>query len=499
MSGNIDKVVKSDQNRLFSHLKRDSTFSVEEILAFARELDENYAEQKESIRRLQFNGHVGLPADEMAMALLLEELPLQPEEHVMAVKTTGNGDCLYNAMSLAMDGTESNASLLRLLVALELLLNVDYYIHHPRLTSFSNTDSHHPDTLFSLCLTTDSDQVFQDKSRSREEAIWSEARVASKSYEWSGFFHVAALSSVLCRPIFSAYPHCNTWIRDFLHCEIGPRNPTLLSSKPLFLLWSREGNLDNRAGAWFSPNHFVPLYRTVEKKQICQPEPDLGDSIQGNVGNLKSGKSSCKKGTTKKSSKPSEQSGTSNAMSKKRGRLEDFGFQRGLSEPKRPKVEEPKLYSKCTNETPTGLLLNWPNLQKQASKEKPSVMRKFNPKWKEEFPWLLFNAEENVVICDLCSANPSVAGNSDFLKGCSNFKKETVRKHAISNGHIRAREMSHSKEKSIAESQIAQSFSKINKDMQSQERKEMEAKINTAYFVAKEELPFSKFEGLLSL
>ena len=49
------------------------------------------------------------------------------------------------------------------------------------------------------------------------------------------------------------------------------------------------------------------------------------------------------------------------------------------------------------------------------------------------------------------------------------------------------------------ESQIAQSFSKISKDMQSQERKEMEAKINTAYFVAKEELPFSQFEGLLSL
>lgn len=124
-------------------------------------------------------------------------------------------------------------------------------------------------------------------------------------------------------------------------------------------------------------------------------------------------------------------------------------------------------------------------------------MRKFNPKWKEEFPWLSFNAEENVMICDLCSAN--VVGNSDFLKGCSNFKKETVRKHAISNCHICAREMSHSKEKSIAETHIAPSFSKTNKDMQFQERKEMEAKINTTYFVAKEELPFSKFEGLLSL
>lgn len=101
--------------------------------------------------------------------------------------------------------------------------------------------------------------------------------------------------------------------------------------------------------------------------------------------------------------------------------------------------------------------------------------------------------------CDLCCVYSSVAGNTDFLKGCSNFKKETVRKHAISNGHIRARERSHSQGKAISESQIAWSFSKINKDMQSQEQKEMQAKINTAYFVAKEELPFSKFEGLLAL
>ena len=181
MSKEIEEGVESDQRKLFTQLNnRDSTLSVEDIIAFARGFEEKYAEKKESIRRLQFNGHVGLSADDMAMALLPEELPLQPEERLVAVKTTGNGDCLYNAVSLVMDGTESNASLLRLLVALELLLNMDFYIHHPRLTSFSNTDSHHPDTLFSLCLTTNSDQVFHDKSRSREEAIWSEARVASK-------------------------------------------------------------------------------------------------------------------------------------------------------------------------------------------------------------------------------------------------------------------------------------------------------------------------------
>ena len=128
---------------------------------------------------------------------------------------------------------------------------------------------HHPDTLFSVCLTTNSDQVFHDKSCSRKEAIWSEACIASKSYEWSGFFHIAALLSVLGKPIFSAYPNCITWIRDFLHCEISQRKSISVSSGPLFLLWSREGNLDNRAGAWFSPHHFVPLYTTGENKQKC--------------------------------------------------------------------------------------------------------------------------------------------------------------------------------------------------------------------------------------
>ena len=243
----------------------------------------------------------------------------------------------------------------------------------------------------------------------------------------------------------------------------------------------------------------MPLHTTGENKQKCHPEPDQEDSIQGNTGNLKSGKTSCKEDTTKESCKPFERFGTSIAMSKKREHLEDFRFKQGLSSHKRPKVEEPTLFSRCTNETPSGVLLNSPNLQKQESKEKPSVMRKFIPKWKEEFPWLSFNAEENVMICDSCYAYPSAVCNTDFLKGCSNFKKETIRKHVISNGHICARDRSLSKEKLITESQIAQSFLKISKDMQSQERKEMEAKINTTYFVAKEELPFSKFEGLLSL
>lgn len=51
----------------------------------------------------------------------------------------------------------------------------------------------HPDNVFSLCLTTSSSDIFHDNDQNRAMAIWSEARTASKPYEWSGYFHVAAL------------------------------------------------------------------------------------------------------------------------------------------------------------------------------------------------------------------------------------------------------------------------------------------------------------------
>ena len=91
---------------------------MEDITKCNCSLDDKYAKQKEFIRSLEVKGHVGLPADEMAMAIIPKDLPLQPEDHIVAVKTTDNGDCLYNAMSLAFIGTELYTSLLRLLVAI---------------------------------------------------------------------------------------------------------------------------------------------------------------------------------------------------------------------------------------------------------------------------------------------------------------------------------------------------------------------------------------------
>ena len=177
------------------------------------------------VRSLEGNAHVGLEEDKLGSVLVPDDLPLPDTQHIFkSVKTTGNGDCLFNAASLALVGNESYATLLRLLVALELVFNVDFYAQHPK---------------FSL-------------------ASRAEARTASTPREWSGYFHVAALSTVLARPVFSTYPNYKSWIRDFVHGIVYPRMATF-SPEPVYLLWSREG-VDNRPGAWYEPNHFVPLH-----------------------------------------------------------------------------------------------------------------------------------------------------------------------------------------------------------------------------------------------
>jgi len=87
MSEEIDESIESDQSKLFSQLNNRDTcstfsvrFSVEDVLAFARGLDGKYAEQKESIRLLQFNSHVGLPADDMDMSEIDSFLRLKTTE-----------------------------------------------------------------------------------------------------------------------------------------------------------------------------------------------------------------------------------------------------------------------------------------------------------------------------------------------------------------------------------------------------------------------------------
>ena len=85
-------------------------------------------------------------------------IDIQPEKpiHLIACKSTANGDCLYNSALCLLVGDESLCSYFRLLTALELALNVEYYVQHPRIeeTLKSENNVFSKATLFTIFLST---------------------------------------------------------------------------------------------------------------------------------------------------------------------------------------------------------------------------------------------------------------------------------------------------------------------------------------------------------
>lgn len=405
-----------------------------------------------------------LPEDAFASALIPTDFCGGKE--VLAVKAADNGDCLYNATSIALCGDESLALLLRLLVSGELFFNAKYYAEHSVFSDASGDTGISVNTLFSIALNRQAEKKFSD-TQDNCEAVKVQALSSCAVGEWSSFLNILALASVISRPLFSVYPDVNFRYRKLLHRIVMPRISPESEIPPdqVNILWSRAGGFDNRPGTWFEPNHFVPIINKWKAND---------------KGIEKHEKMSKKPNTVKKKSQSTL-----------------FSFQKKLTTTHQ--TTPSKLAQKRTVDM--AALEDCSKAKKKPEPSAPNVAqkRKFLPRWKEEFPWLVFSEENNCMTCSICLQVPWVAGKSQFLSGSNSFKKETIQLHGSSNGHIRAMTALRTKQNPVAHSSIARSFAKGQRDQEERDQKEMVIKMNTAYFVAKEELPFSKYEGLLSL
>ncbi|KAJ7376300.1 hypothetical protein OS493_035661 [Desmophyllum pertusum] len=97
-------------------------------------------------------------------------------------------------------------------------------------------------------------------SGSKIDAIKAEALAGGENGVWGSLLHMMALASVIRRPIFSLYPEVDFRYRPLMYKLLNPRLPRMDDEmEPVRLLWSREGSLDNRPNAWYTPNHIVPV------------------------------------------------------------------------------------------------------------------------------------------------------------------------------------------------------------------------------------------------
>lgn len=149
--------------------------------------------------------------------------------------TTGDGNCLFNAVSIALTGSEDRAAELRLRTSVEMALNADSYTCHP---DYDLLMTHSPsfNTSMQDCCT-----------EGAYSSIWT----------------IMALSSVVGLPIKSVYPPMNgpqCKAHQALSKTFATEDNAHL--EPVNVLWSRMGPW--RPPNW-TGNHFVPVLKQKEQ------------------------------------------------------------------------------------------------------------------------------------------------------------------------------------------------------------------------------------------
>ena len=159
--------------------------------------------------------------------------------------TTGNGNCLFNAVSIALTGGEHLANELRLRTAIEMIQNANSYTSRSDYDELLNYSPDYEDSVKACCT----------------------------DREYSSIWTILALSTVIGIPIQSVYPKMNGE-HDHTHSVLTKllNNTENEERDSLAILWTSSGPRTNRN--WIA-NHFVPILQqdvTTERKDSL-PSP----------------------------------------------------------------------------------------------------------------------------------------------------------------------------------------------------------------------------------
>lgn len=120
--------------------------------------------------------------------------------------------------------------------------------------------------------------------------------------------------------------------------------------------------------------------------------------------------------------------------------------------------------------------------------------RLFVPSWKREYLWLEYNQDKDEMFCKICRQFPGLAGDNPFTKGTNNFRKDPIKAHDASKSHKKCSEAKLTRDKP-GQTPMARIVARANE----QQFEKMTKLFRTAYYIAKEELPLRKFDGLCQL
>ena len=172
----------------------------------------------------------GLSRDHVALGLLGQNW--KGLQGTAPIAVSGDGNCLFNSLSMAIFGNQTHATELRVRTSIELCLNQEYYKRE------------------------NADNRFDDFAPTLEEAV----SKCPKNGEWACIWDMHAASTVIGAPIISVYPVVNGPTDETIRVLNRTLNPRESKNRqnPVTIMWS--GPQHNPDRLW-TANHFVPLLK----------------------------------------------------------------------------------------------------------------------------------------------------------------------------------------------------------------------------------------------
>ena len=188
----------------------------------------------------------------------------------MPIKTLGDGNCLYRAISILCIGNETLYTELRARTTCELVIHSDFYLCSDKCSclAFDGTLIKDVLALSSLnCPHTANADICKT-------AFQLDCLESSVMGTWANMWHVYRLASVLGRQILSVYPDFNETkqMRPAFNCCVQPRMHKSYENtvSNFTVMWSRIGPPLQR-GKWVL-NHFVACIPLSMVSKQVHPE-----------------------------------------------------------------------------------------------------------------------------------------------------------------------------------------------------------------------------------
>ena len=180
---------------------------------------------------------------------------------------------MFNSASICLIGDKSLTVPLRVLTAIELYTNADFYANHPQLGRAERVSQGYltkSKTAFTLTV---SDEAFSScfchEKNNKADCIRKEAMVICSLKEFASFVCMMALSSVLNIDIYSHYPSVGMPVlENYFNCKLSPRISQQADNEiPIHLLWSKHFDV---SGRFIRTIHVVPLVATTKFDECDQ-------------------------------------------------------------------------------------------------------------------------------------------------------------------------------------------------------------------------------------